>query len=118
MVVWGVPENFYDTYARTVSGMDAARATAAARSVVGEGPTTWVVVGDRAVGRLEVRNSSDRTLLAAEIELPVGAGLEIISDPMTCMSRAFENDSSSSGFGAGPRRGRAATRRPTCRDSG
>ena len=55
MVVWGVPENFYDTYAQTVSGMDAARATAAARSVVGQGPTTWVVVGDRATIEPKIR---------------------------------------------------------------
>jgi zinc protease len=47
MVVWGVPENYYDTYAAQVSAMDAARATEAARAIVGDGPTTWVVVGDR-----------------------------------------------------------------------
>jgi len=34
-----------------------------------------VVVGERAVGRVEVRNASTRALLPAEIELPVGAGL-------------------------------------------
>lgn len=34
-----------------------------------------VVVGERAVGRVEVRNSATRTLLPAQIELPVGAGL-------------------------------------------
>ncbi len=28
--------------------MDGARATEAARQIVGDGPTTWVVVGDRA----------------------------------------------------------------------
>ncbi|HEY0599425.1 pitrilysin family protein [Brevundimonas sp.] len=48
MVVWGVPENYYDTYAQRVAAMDARRATEAAREVVGEGPTTWVIVGDRA----------------------------------------------------------------------
>jgi len=48
MVVWGVPETYYDTYAQTVSSMDAARATEAARVIVGDGPTTWVIVGDRA----------------------------------------------------------------------
>ncbi|WP_374512721.1 hypothetical protein [Brevundimonas sp.] len=31
-----------------MSGMDGARATEAARQIVGDGPTTWVVVGDRA----------------------------------------------------------------------
>lgn len=34
-----------------------------------------VTVGERAVGRVEVRNASSRALLPAEIELPVGAGL-------------------------------------------
>ena len=34
-----------------------------------------VTVGERAVGRVEVRNASTRALLPAEIELPVGAGL-------------------------------------------
>jgi uncharacterized protein (DUF58 family) len=34
-----------------------------------------VVVGERAVGRVEVRNVSSRALLPAEIELPVGGGL-------------------------------------------
>ncbi|WP_298743195.1 pitrilysin family protein [uncultured Brevundimonas sp.] len=48
MVVWGVPEDYYDSYAETVAAMDARRATEAARAIVGEGPTTWVVVGDRA----------------------------------------------------------------------
>lgn len=48
MVVWGVPQNYYDTYASQVSSMDGARATEAARQIVGDGPTTWVVVGDRA----------------------------------------------------------------------
>ena len=48
MVVWGVPETYYDTYARTVSEMDARRAAEAARAIVGTGPTTWVIVGDRA----------------------------------------------------------------------
>ncbi|WP_332658322.1 M16 family metallopeptidase, partial [Brevundimonas sp.] len=48
MVVWGVPENYYDTYAGTVGSMTAAQAAVAARAIVGAGPTTWVVVGDRA----------------------------------------------------------------------
>jgi zinc protease len=48
MVVWGVPENYYDTYAGTVGSMTAAQAAVAAQAVVGSGPTTWVVVGDRA----------------------------------------------------------------------
>ncbi|MBW8464243.1 MAG: electron transfer flavoprotein subunit alpha/FixB family protein, partial [Acidovorax sp.] len=48
MVVWGVPENYYDTYAGTVGSMTAAQAAVAAQAVVGSGPTTWVVGGDRA----------------------------------------------------------------------
>ena len=48
MVVWGVPENYYDTYAGTVGSMTAAQAAVAAQAIVGSGPTTWVVVGDRA----------------------------------------------------------------------
>ena len=35
--------------------MDAQRATEAAREVVGEGPTTWVVVGDRATIEPKIR---------------------------------------------------------------
>ena len=48
MVVWGVPHDYYETYAQRVAAMDAGRATEAAREIVGSGPTTWVVVGDRA----------------------------------------------------------------------
>ena len=55
MVVWGVPENYYDTYAQQVSSMDAQRATEAARTIVGEGPTTWVIVGDRATIEPKIR---------------------------------------------------------------
>ncbi|HEY0102485.1 MAG TPA: pitrilysin family protein [Brevundimonas sp.] len=55
MVVWGVPENYYDTYAATVGAMTAAQATAAARGVVGSGPQTWVVVGDRATIEPKIR---------------------------------------------------------------
>ena len=48
MVVWGVPQDYYETYAQRVAAMDAQRAADAARQIVGSGPTTWVVVGDRA----------------------------------------------------------------------
>ncbi len=48
MVVWGVPNDYYETYAQRVAAMDARQAAEAARQVVGSGPTTWVVVGDRA----------------------------------------------------------------------
>ncbi|HWQ88123.1 pitrilysin family protein [Brevundimonas sp.] len=55
MVVWGVPENYYDTYAGTVGSMTAAQAAVAAQAVVGSGPTTWVVVGDRAAIEPKIR---------------------------------------------------------------
>jgi zinc protease len=55
MVIWGVPENYYDTYAATVGAMTAAQASAAARGVVGTGPQTWVVVGDRATIEPKIR---------------------------------------------------------------
>ncbi|WP_291832262.1 pitrilysin family protein [Brevundimonas sp.] len=48
MVVYGVPENYYDGYAASVNGTTPQSASVAARALVGEGPTTWVVVGDRA----------------------------------------------------------------------
>lgn len=55
MVVWGVPANYYETYAEIVAAMDAQRATEAAVEVVGTGPTTWVVVGDRATIEPKIR---------------------------------------------------------------
>jgi zinc protease len=55
MVVWGVPENYYDTYAQRVAAMDAAQAAVAARGIVGDGATTWVVVGDRATIEPKIR---------------------------------------------------------------
>ena len=55
MVIWGVPEDYYETYAERVAAMDAQRATEAARQIVGSGPTTWVVVGDRAAIEDKIR---------------------------------------------------------------
>ncbi len=55
MVVWGVPQDYYETYAQRVAAMDAQRATEAARQIVGSGPTTWVVVGDRAAIEDKIR---------------------------------------------------------------
>ncbi|WP_395649892.1 M16 family metallopeptidase [Brevundimonas sp.] len=46
MVVYGRPETYFDSYAAGVNATTAASASAAARSVVGSGPTTWVIVGD------------------------------------------------------------------------
>ena len=48
MVVYGRPENYYDAYAQQVRATTTADAAEAARTVVGSGPTTWVVVGDAA----------------------------------------------------------------------
>ena len=48
MVVYGLPENYYDRYADQVRATTVRDAADAARTVVGSGPTTWVVVGDAA----------------------------------------------------------------------
>ena len=46
MVVFGRPENYYDTYAERIRATTTASAASAAQTVVGTGPTTWVIVGD------------------------------------------------------------------------
>jgi len=48
MVVYGTPENYYADYAAKVNATTTASAAEAARTVVGTGPTTWVIVGDAA----------------------------------------------------------------------
>ena len=48
MVVYGQPENYYADYAARVNATTTASAAAVARTVVGSGPTTWVIVGDAA----------------------------------------------------------------------
>ena len=48
MVVYGLPEDYYDRYAAGVTATTAASAAQAAQVAVGTGPTTWVIVGDRA----------------------------------------------------------------------
>ena len=55
MVVYGVPENYYDGYAASVNATTPQRATVAARALIGDGPTTWVVVGDRAAIEPKIR---------------------------------------------------------------
>ncbi|MNT09681.1 hypothetical protein D3C72_1444730 [compost metagenome] len=55
MVVYGVPENYYDGYAASVNATNPQRASVAARAIVGDGPTTWVVVGDRAAIEPKIR---------------------------------------------------------------
>ena len=46
MVVYGRPENYFDTYAERVRATTPQSASLAAQAVVGTGPTTWVIVGD------------------------------------------------------------------------
>lgn len=48
MVVYGLPADYYDTVAAGVAATTPESVTAAARAVVGDGPTVWVIVGDRA----------------------------------------------------------------------
>ncbi len=55
MVVWGVPENYYETYGQRVGSMTAAEAARAAQGIVGDGPDLWVVVGDRATIEPKIR---------------------------------------------------------------
>lgn len=52
--------------------------------------TTRVVVGERAVGRVEVRNVATRSLLPARIELPVGAGVAIFPVPRLAADAVHE----------------------------
>ncbi len=55
MVVYGLPEDYYATYAAGVNATTADSAEAAARAVVGTGATTWVIVGDRATIEPKIR---------------------------------------------------------------
>ncbi len=48
MVIYGLPENYYDSYAAGVNATTTQAASQAVQTVVGSGPTTWVIVGDRA----------------------------------------------------------------------
>ena len=48
MVVYGLPADYYDTVAAGVAATTPDSVSAAARAVVGDGPTVWVIVGDRA----------------------------------------------------------------------
>ena len=47
MVVYGVPQDYYAGYAEGVNTTTVQTAAEAIDFIVGEGPTTWVVVGDR-----------------------------------------------------------------------
>jgi zinc protease len=55
MVVFGLPENYYDGYAAGLNATTPQSASVAARAIVGDGPTTWVVVGDRAAIEPKIR---------------------------------------------------------------
>ncbi|WP_374275646.1 M16 family metallopeptidase [Brevundimonas sp.] len=48
MVVYGVPQDYYAGYAEGVNTTTVQTAAEAIDFIVGDGPTTWVVVGDRA----------------------------------------------------------------------
>ncbi|MES2833206.1 MAG: pitrilysin family protein [Pseudomonadota bacterium] len=48
MVVYGLPADYYDNVAAGVAATTPESVSVAARAVVGDGPTVWVVVGDRA----------------------------------------------------------------------
>lgn len=48
MVVLGLPDDFYDRINSGIASATALTAQAAGRNIVGTGPTTWVIVGDRA----------------------------------------------------------------------
>jgi zinc protease len=54
MVVYGLPEDYYTAYAREVNATTPAMAASAAQSVVGSGPTTWVIVGDVATMKPQI----------------------------------------------------------------
>ncbi|HEV7229262.1 pitrilysin family protein [Brevundimonas sp.] len=49
MVVYGLPEDYFDRTTAGIAATTPATVTEAARTIVGDGPTVWVVVGDRAV---------------------------------------------------------------------
>ena len=48
MVVYGLPDDYYDREAAGIVATTPASATQAAQAIIGDGPTVWVVVGDRA----------------------------------------------------------------------
>jgi zinc protease len=48
MVIYGLPEDYFDRTTAGIAASTAATVTEAARTIVGDGPTVWVVVGDRA----------------------------------------------------------------------
>ena len=68
MVVYGLPEDYFDAYAAGVNGTTVESAAAAARTIVADGPTTWVIVGDRATiePRIRALNLGEVTVVDAQ----------------------------------------------------
>ncbi len=48
MIIYGLPDDYYDRRAQGIAASTPADVAQAARTVIGDGPTVWVVVGDRA----------------------------------------------------------------------
>ena len=48
MITYGLPDDYFDRTAAGIVASNPASVAQAARTVVGDGPTVWVVVGDRA----------------------------------------------------------------------
>ena len=55
MVVYGLPEDYYDQRTAGLAATTPASVSAAARDVLGDGPTVWVIVGDRAAIEPKIR---------------------------------------------------------------
>ncbi len=48
IVVYGLPEDYYETYAGKVNAMDLGKVTAAAKQIVHPDQMVWIIVGDQA----------------------------------------------------------------------
>jgi zinc protease len=48
IVVFGLPEDYYETYAGKVNGLDLEKINAAAKQIVRPDQMVWIVVGDQA----------------------------------------------------------------------
>ncbi|HAJ03945.1 MAG TPA: peptidase M16, partial [Brevundimonas sp.] len=55
MVVYSLPEDYYDQRTAGLAATTPASVSAAARDVLGDGPTVWVIVGDRAAIEPKIR---------------------------------------------------------------
>jgi zinc protease len=47
MIVYGLPETYYETYPQEVRALDLARVAVAAKKVIQPDHLVWIVVGDR-----------------------------------------------------------------------